>query len=234
MNSNPFSESSFVLNNLRNMYLGGTETEGTSIVNKLTSLTNSLNSNSLQNDVHPSYNPNYVPSREELLSTETLDRLIQNGGARNMIKGLRNVNNLQSLNEFSELTESSEMYDNLIGGRRNKPNPTDDLHQEALDYLKNDLKLSPLESRAYKSLAYRHVKEKNPELTGLERAKLMLSLVKSENFLDQFKEKLDETMEIIKSVDEEREKRMSEQGKTESKGEEKEEKKEKKKRSKKE
>ena len=92
----------------------------------------------------------------------------------------------------------------MYGGKRNKPSPSDVLHQDAVDYLKNDLKLSPLEARAYKSLAYRYIKEKNPDSTSIERSKLMISLIKSDNFLDEFKDKLDETIKIIENIDSEK------------------------------
>jgi hypothetical protein len=147
---------------------------------------------------HPTYNPKYIPTREELLNTETLNSLLQNGGTI-QIKGLRYENNLSEVNS-SSITSLSEMY----GGKRNKPSISDTLHQDAVDYLKNDLNLSPLEARAYKSLAYRSIKEKYPDATSIERSKLMLSLVKSENFLDEFKEKLDETMKIIDNIDSEK------------------------------
>ena len=100
--------------------------------------------------------PTYIPSRNELLHTETFNSLIQVGG-KIQIKGLRYENNLSEVNDYS--SDISEMY----GGKRNKPSISDTLHQEAVDYLKDDLKLSPLEARAYKSLAYRHVKEKYPD-----------------------------------------------------------------------
>ena len=103
----------------------------------------------------------------------------------------------------------------MYGGKRNKPSQCDKLHQEAVDYLKNDLNLSPLEARAYKALAYRYIKEKNPESTGLERSKIMLSTVKSENFLDEFKEKLDTTIKILESIDSEKQKKLSEESSTE-------------------
>ena len=172
--------------NLRSLFVNtSSDSEGNSIINSL----KNLNSN---NHNLPVYNPNYIPTRAELLHTET-----QNGGQ--IIKGLRYENKLDTSSDtLSNVT--SEMY----GGKRNKPSPGDLLHQEALDYLKNDLKLSPLEARAYKSLAYRHIKEKHSDATSVERSKLMLSLVKSENFLDQFKEKLDETMKIIENIDSEK------------------------------
>jgi len=184
MNTEMFTESQDIINNLQNL----------------------INSN---NTIHPSYNPQYIPTREELMVTESFDNFMQNGGYRsNVIKGIREENNINSLTEESELfsDNQSEMY----GGRRDKPSPADEFHQEAVNYLKDDLKLSPLEARAYKSLAYNHIKNKNPELSGLERAKLMLSLVKSDKFLDEFKNKLDETMKIIEERDAEREKRLSE------------------------
>lgn len=123
------------------------------------------------------------------------------GGSR-IIKGLRYENN----DNISVSDSSSEMY----GGKKNKPSQSDILHQEAVDYLKNDLNLSPLEARAYKALAYRYIKEKYPDSSGLERSKIMLSTVKSENFLDEFKEKLDSTIKILESIDSEKEKKLSE------------------------
>jgi hypothetical protein len=175
-----------VFSNLRSLLVNTStssmsDSEGNSIINSLKNLNNNFNL--------PIYNPNYIPTRAELLHTET-----QNGG--HMIKGLRYENKLDSTSDnLSSI--SSEMY----GGKRSKPSPGDILHQEAIDYLKNDLKLSPLEARAYKSLAYRHIKETHTDATSIERSKLMLSLVKSENFLDQFKEKLDETIKIIENID---------------------------------
>jgi len=186
----------FVDDNLNTeSYTGGYDSEGDIIKH---SLKNLVNQNLQQNISYPTYNPNYIPTREELLYTETN----QNGGQ--VIKGLRYENNLNNVNEdSSELSNiSSEMY----GGRKNKPTASDALHQESVDYLKNDLKLSPLEARAYKALAYRYIKEKNPDASGQERSKLMISLIKSDNFLDEFKEKLDETMKIIENIDSEKEK----------------------------
>jgi hypothetical protein len=152
----------------------------------------------------------YIPSRDELLYTETFNSLVQNGG-KIQIKGLRYENNLSEVNSSS--TDISEMY----GGKRSKTSVSDTLHQEAVDYLKDDLKLSPLEARAYKSLAYRHIKEKYPDATSVERSKLMISLVKSENFLDEFKEKLDETMKIIENIDSEKQKTQSSEEKPKTK-----------------
>jgi len=189
-----------VFSNLRSLFLGDdsetTISESQTIIHNLQELKNNF-------IPHPTYNPNYVPTRDELLNTETLNSLTQAGG--NMIKGLRYENKLSEISS-SSLPSLSEMY----GGKRNKPSPGDLLHQQAVDYLKNDLKLSPLEARAYKALAYRHIKEKNSDSTSAERAKLMLSLVKSENFLDEFKEKLDETMKIIENIDSEKEKEKQE------------------------
>jgi hypothetical protein len=184
MNTEMFTESQEIINNLQNI---------------------------LHNNIfaHPSYNPQYIPTRDELMATESFDNFMQNGGYRNnIVKGIREENNINSLTEESELfsDDQSEMY----GGRRDKPSPADEFHQEAVDYLKDSLKLSPLEARAYKAIAYSHIKNKNPELSGLERAKLMLSVVKSEDFLDKYKNELDKTMKIIEERDAEREKKMSE------------------------
>jgi len=97
----------------------------------------------------------------------------------------------------------------MVGGDR-KPSPGDALHQEALEYLKTTLKLKDLEARAYKSIAYRHVKETSPEAKHFERAEKMLELVKNKNFIKEYKNKLDETMKILENIDSEKEKRNSE------------------------
>jgi len=179
-----------IFSNLRSLFTSNSPND--SITNSSKNLVIPINNYNFNQDSNlPIYDPSYIPTREELLHTET-----QLGGQ--IIKGLRYENKLESSNTLSELT--SEIY----GGKINKPSPSDLLHQEAVDYLKNDLKLSPLESRAYKSLAYRYIKETHPDATSIERSKLMLSLVKSENFLDQFKEKLDETMKIIENIDSEK------------------------------
>ena len=179
---------SFFTNNTSNTenYLQTHDSEGDTIKYSIHKLINN-------NTSFPVYNPNYIPTREELLYSETN----QLGGK--IIKGLRQENTLKN---NSDNNSTSEMY----GGKKNKPSQGDILHQEAVDYLKNDLKLSPLEARAYKALAYRHIKEKNPTATNIERSKLMISLIKSENFLDEFKEKLDETMKIIENIDSEKQK----------------------------
>lgn len=159
--------------------------------------------NSLKN-----YSSNFssIPTRKEILSIDT-ETFLQNGGSKNQIKGVR------YLSENEDSDNNSEMY----GGKKNKPSPSDQYHQESVNYLKDDLQLSPLEARAYKSLAYRYIKENNSTSTSLEKAKLMLALVKSENFLNEFKNKLDETMKIIESIDSEKEKRLlSEQNNTKS------------------
>jgi hypothetical protein len=97
----------------------------------------------------------------------------------------------------------------MYGGDR-KPSPGDALHQEALEYLKTTLKLKELEARAYKSIAYRHVKETSPESKHFERAEKMLELVKNKNFIKEYKDKLADTMKILEDIDSEKEKRNSE------------------------
>ena len=173
--------------------MSDTLTEGDNIINSLKNYNSNLKSNNFS-ELDGLFN---IPSRNELLNTESFESFLQNGGkTQKIIKGLRYENYLNS-DSNSETENTEEMY----GGKRNKPSASDEYHQESLNYLKDDLKLSPLESRAYKALAYRFIKENNKESTSLERAKLMLSLIKSENFLQDFKEKLDETMKIIESID---------------------------------
>jgi len=123
-----------------------------------------------------------IPSRDNFLFTESFDTLMSS-----------NINNL----------------DIMLGGAR-KPSPGDALHQEALDYLKTTLKLKDLEARAYKSIAYRHVKETSPEAKHFERAEKMIELVKNKNFVKEYKGKLEETMKILEDIDSEKAKRNTE------------------------
>ena len=122
------------------------------------------------------------------------------------------MSNIPSRDQFL-FTESFDSLMNsnisMIGGR-DKPSPGDALHQEALEYLKTTLKLKELEARAYKSIAYRHVKENNPEAKHFERAEKMLELVKSKNFVKEYKDKLADTMKILEDIDSEKAKRNSE------------------------
>lgn len=172
--------------NIRYLFESSSESEGDILINNLKTFTNNYGLIG-----HPTYNPNYIPTNNELFQL----------GGKNIIKGLRHEN----IDNTSENKVSSEMY----GGKKNKISQGDLLHQEAVDYLKNDLNLSPLEARAYKALAYRHIKEKHPDATSLERSKIMLSTVKSENFLDEFKEKLDSTIKILESIDSEKQKKST-------------------------
>ena len=127
----------------------------------------------------------------------SIDEIFQIGG-NHVVKGVRYQNN-----NLISSDSSSEMY----GGKKHKLSQTDILHQESIDYLKNDLNLSPLEARAYKALAYKYIKNKYPDSTSLERSKIMISTIKSDNFLDEFKEKLDDTIKIIESIDSEKSKK---------------------------
>jgi hypothetical protein len=112
-------------------------------MNNIISSLRTLILNSPNSPEFPVYNSKYIPSRAELLDTETLNTLIKTGrtnvqeGGKNIIqiKGLRYENNLSDVNSSS--TNVSEMY----GGKKNKPSVSDTLHQEAVDYLKDDLKL---------------------------------------------------------------------------------------------
>jgi len=122
------------------------------------------------------------------------------------------MSNIPSRDQFL-FTESFEslMNSNLsMTGGRSKPSPGDALHQEAIEYLKTTLKLKELEARAYKSIAYRHVKENNPDAKHFERAEKMLELIKSKNFVKEHKDKLAETMKILEDIDSEKAKRNSE------------------------
>jgi hypothetical protein len=121
-----------------------------------------------------------IPSRDQFLFTESFDSL---------------------MNSTSNI--------NMLGGER-KPSPGDALHQEAIEYLKTTLKLKDLEARAYKSIAYRHIKETSPEAKHFERAEKMLELIKNKNFIKEYKDKLADTMKILEEIDSEKEKRMSE------------------------
>jgi hypothetical protein len=122
---------------------------------------------------------NYIPSRNDILSLTT--------------------ESFEDLNQKNNYIFESEMY-----GGRNKPSPGDEFHQSAIEYLKTDLKLSEIEARAYKSIAYRKIKEMNPEANHLERAKLMLEMVKSKNFVKENKDKLAEVVKILENLDAEK------------------------------
>jgi hypothetical protein len=128
---------------------------------------------------------NYIPSRNDILSLAT--------------------ESFESLNQINNSIFESEMY-----GGRNKPSPGDEFHQSAIEYLKTDLKLPEIEARAYKSIAYRKVKEMNPEANHLERAKLMLEMVKSKNFVKENKDKLAEVVKILENIDAEKANKNSE------------------------
>jgi hypothetical protein len=199
------TESNFIIKAIKN-YFNPQDTEGgNELLNKLQYLNNSLSGGNVCVDNNSVFLPatdQNIPTRDELLATESGNMM---GGSNNVIKGVRNANYLDVVSEGGSETEDELMY-----GGRDKPSPGDEMHQQALDYLKDDLKLEPLEARAYKSLAYQEVKENNPDVTSLERSKLMLVLVKTDNFLDKFKDKLDERISLLKTKDEEREKRLSE------------------------
>ena len=134
-----------------------------------------------------------------LLLNNSIDEIFQLGG-NHIVKGIRYQNN-----NLISSDSSSEMY----GGKKYKLSQIDILHRESIDYLKNDLNLSPLEARAYKALAYKFIKNKYPDSTSLARSKIMLSTIKSDNFLDEFKEKLDDTIKIIESIDSEKSKNIN-------------------------
>jgi len=182
------TEGEDIINSLKNYNLNWISTENNESYNLLGGDLNNLN----------------LITRNELLNTESLDSFLQNGGKvqnQKIIKGLRYENLLNNDNNNENGNISSDETEEMYGGKKNKPSPNDEFHQDAINYLKDDLQLSPLEARAYKSLAYHYIKENNKDATALERSKLMLSLIKSENFLQDFKEKLDETIKIIESID---------------------------------
>jgi hypothetical protein len=127
---------------------------------------------------------NNIPSRNDILSLQT--------------------ESYESLQNDYAYTLESDMY-----GGRDKPSPGDAYHQDAIEYLKNEMKLPEIEARAYKSIAYRKVKEMKPEANHLERAQLMLELVKSKNFIKENKDKLDEVVKILERIDMEKQAKQS-------------------------
>jgi len=124
---------------------------------------------------------NLIPSRNDILSLQT--------------ESYDTMNNNNYTNYYIE--------SDMIGGG-NKPSPGDVFHQEAIEYLKTKLNLSEIEARAYKSIAYRKVKEMNPEANHLDRAKLMVEMVKEKNFIKENKDKLAEIVKILEKIDEEK------------------------------
>jgi hypothetical protein len=169
MNSETFSESNNIINTLK------------SLLNELPSNKTNLHSNKLS-----------IPSRSQLLTTESFDQFMSNSHS--------------NFDAQSYISTGSDIY----GGRENSPG--DLLHQEAIKYLETTLKLSSIKARAYKSIAYHHIKDKNPEASGLQRAQLMLDLIKNKSFVKDYANKLDETVKIIEERDAEREKRIGTEG----------------------
>ena len=124
---------------------------------------------------------NLIPSRNDILSLQT-----------------ESYDSMPNYNTNNYIIESE-----MVGGI-NKPSPGDVFHQEAIEYLKNKLKLPEIEARAYKSIAYRKIKETHPEANHLERAKLMIEMVKEKNFIKDNKDKLSEIVKILETIDEEK------------------------------
>ena len=153
-----------------------TFSESNNIINALKSLLNNQHSNKLVAN---------IPTRNQLLTTESFDQFMKHS----------------SMNTHAYISTDSEIY----GGRENSPG--DLLHQEAIKYLENNAKLSNIKARAYKSIAYHHIKETHPDANGFKRAELMLELVKSKTFVKDFANKLDEIVKIIEERDAEREKK---------------------------
>jgi len=131
-------------------------------------------------------NNNTIPSRNDILSLQT--------------------ESIDSVNYNSNYLMDSEM-----SGGKDRVSPGDVFHQESIDYLKNEMKLPEIEARAYKSIAYRKVKEMHPEANHLERAKLMLEAVKNKNFIKENKNKLAEVVKILETIDLEKKARQQEQ-----------------------
>lgn len=128
-----------------------------------------------------------IPTRDQFLYTESFESLM-NSNNNVFIGGARRKSS----------------------SRRSQPSPGDPLHKETIEYLKNEKKLPELDARAYKSIAYRAIKEQYPEAKHLERAQKMLELVKSKSFIKDFASKLEDTKKILENLDSEREKRNSE------------------------
>ena len=156
-----------------------TFSESNNIINALQSLLNNIHSNKLVSN---------IPTRNQLLTTESFDQFMKHS----------------NINSQAYISVDSEIY----GGRENSPG--DLLHKEAVTYLENHNKLSNIKARAYKSIAYSQIKEKNPDANGFKRAELMLELVKNKNFVKDNEGKLEEIVKIIEERDNQREKKEPE------------------------
>jgi len=150
-----------------------TFSESNNIIHTLKSLLNNVHSNKLVLN---------IPTRNQLLTTESFDQFMKHS----------------NINSQAYISVDSEIY----GGRENSPG--DLLHKEAVTYLENHNKLSNIKARAYKSIAYSQIKEKNPDANGFKRAELMLELVKSKNFVKDNEGKLEEIVKIIEERDAQR------------------------------
>jgi hypothetical protein len=146
-----------------------------------------------------------VPSRDQFLHTETFNSLINS--SYNLSGGASRKSSIKS--KASRMSKASRKSK---ASRRSAPSPGDPLHKEAIDYLKEQ-GLPDLDARAYKSIAYRTIKEQHPEAKHLERAQMMLALVKEKNFMKDFSSKLEDTKKILENIDSEKEKRKTEEDK---------------------
>ena len=102
---------------------------------------------SLLNNGHSSKLVSNIPTRNQLLTTESFDQFMKHS----------------NMNTHAYISTDSEIY----GGRENSPG--DLLHKEAVQYLEDHDKLSNIKARAYKSIAYSQIKEKHPDANGFKQ-----------------------------------------------------------------
>jgi len=96
-------------------------------------------------------------------------------------------NELEQINNLSnslggKINSDLENIDlNQYGGKKNKlfelNRKVDDLHEKALNDIKDIMKCSDDEAAVYKSVVYRKVKAENPELGGVDRAEKMFDFI---------------------------------------------------------
>ena len=91
MNTETSTESNIIIKTLNNIYnsLFSSTSNDIHIVSR-----NELLTNNLYNETEHAPVPNYIPSRNDLLGTETFNSFMQNGGRNDIVRGIRPLNNI--------------------------------------------------------------------------------------------------------------------------------------------
>ena len=108
------------------------------------------------------------------------------GGSRSVIVGQRYLNQIQSLTTTSVGGARSESSSSEEPKRKSVElsRATDDIHQKTVEEIKDLMGVDEETAKIYKSVIYYRVKEKNPTMTGYERAIEMQKQATKENLKD--------------------------------------------------